>query len=208
MKKISNMQTKDMVAEAIRNEILSGGMEAGEELAQEQLAEIMGISRMPVREALQMLEQEGYIERLPNRHMAVVSLDAVKIKGIVGMIAAMETEIAIQGSTEESKEPERFLELMKASLGKNNTEKAVEWELEYHYSLVRLLENTYLEQLFSKALNGYVSYMIQKGTRDLAQRYELLESVNQKRKERDQETIRKDIQTYYQVLFESWERKE
>ena len=59
MKTLRNMQTKDRIAQAIREEILSGHMEPGEELAQEALAEMLGVSRMPVREALQTLVQGG-----------------------------------------------------------------------------------------------------------------------------------------------------
>lgn len=44
----------------LRYEILSGNIKAGEELAQESIAEQLGLSRMPVREALQSLEQEGF----------------------------------------------------------------------------------------------------------------------------------------------------
>jgi len=55
MKQINNAPTKDYIAEAIRNEILAGNMKAGEELTQEALAETLGVSRMPVREALQTL---------------------------------------------------------------------------------------------------------------------------------------------------------
>lgn len=57
----------------LRYEILSGSMKPGDELAQESIAEQLGLSRMPVREALQALEQEGFLVRLPNRHMQVAS---------------------------------------------------------------------------------------------------------------------------------------
>ena len=71
MKQIDTVQTKDYIARAIRQEILSGRIKAGEELTQEDLAETMGVSRMPIREALQTLAQEGFLVRLPNRHMQV-----------------------------------------------------------------------------------------------------------------------------------------
>lgn len=53
MKKIEKIQTKDRIADILRNEILIGEIENGEELTQEGLAESLGVSRMPVREALQ-----------------------------------------------------------------------------------------------------------------------------------------------------------
>jgi len=75
VKKIERKQTRDHITQMIRYEILSGGMKPGEELAQESIAEQLGLSRMPVREALQALEQEGFLVRLPNRHMQVAKLE-------------------------------------------------------------------------------------------------------------------------------------
>lgn len=51
---MKNKRTCDYIAEAIQNEILSGRMEAGQPLRQEELSEKLGYSRMPVREALQI----------------------------------------------------------------------------------------------------------------------------------------------------------
>lgn len=56
---MKNKRTCDYIAEAIQNEILSGRMEAGQPLRQEELSEKLGYSRMPVREALQILEEQG-----------------------------------------------------------------------------------------------------------------------------------------------------
>ncbi len=55
MKKIERKQTRDQIAQMIRYQILSGAMKAGDELTQESIAEQLGLSRMPVREALQNL---------------------------------------------------------------------------------------------------------------------------------------------------------
>ncbi|MBN0904008.1 GntR family transcriptional regulator, partial [Pseudomonas aeruginosa] len=52
MKKIERKQTRDQIAQMIRYQILSGAMKAGDELTQESIAEQLGLSRMPVREAL------------------------------------------------------------------------------------------------------------------------------------------------------------
>ena len=52
MKKIERKQTRDHITQMLRYEILSGSMKPGDELAQESIAEQLGLSRMPVREAL------------------------------------------------------------------------------------------------------------------------------------------------------------
>lgn len=212
MEKLINRQTKDMVAESIRNEILSGGIAAGEELKQELLAKMLGVSRMPVREALQLLEQEGYIERLPNRHMAVVDFGAEKVSSMLGVIAVMETEIILQGCSvdegDRQEEPQRQLSAMKRAIDRNEPELAAAYELEYHLTLARLLRITYIEQLFNKAMGGYVSNMIRHHMVGLDERYRRLDEIDKKRQNRDLSGIESEIREYYRTLFDSWNRKE
>lgn len=52
---------KYKVYEIIKEDILSGKYQAGEELNERELAETMGVSRTPVREAIQMLEHNGWV---------------------------------------------------------------------------------------------------------------------------------------------------
>ena len=52
---------KYKVYEIIKEDILSGKYRAGEELNERELAETMGVSRTPVREAIQMLEHNGWV---------------------------------------------------------------------------------------------------------------------------------------------------
>ena len=95
METVSAVQTKDYIVSAIRSEILAGNMRPGEELTREMIAEQLGVSRMPVREALQSLAQEGLIERLPNRHMQVAAMEEKQVRDTFRMAAAMETEILL-----------------------------------------------------------------------------------------------------------------
>lgn len=95
METVSAVQTKDYIVSAIRSEILAGNMRPGEELTQEMIAEQLGVSRMPVREALQSLAQEGLIVRLPNRHMQVAAMEEKQVRDTFRMAAAMETEILL-----------------------------------------------------------------------------------------------------------------
>lgn len=93
MKKSKESRPVDHITQMLRYEILSGSMKPGDELAQESIAEQLGLSRMPVREALQALEQEGFLVRLPNRHMQVARLAPDHVSHIFRAIAVMATEL-------------------------------------------------------------------------------------------------------------------
>lgn len=71
LKKIKMLPARDRVASELRNAIFSGKLEPGCELRQDQLAKRLGVSRMPVREALHILAGEGLIEMRANRGSVV-----------------------------------------------------------------------------------------------------------------------------------------
>ena len=73
MTKVSklNLASRDFICEALKKQIQQGFLKPGQELVQEKLAQAFGVSRMPIREALQILVLEGFVERLDNRHMQV-----------------------------------------------------------------------------------------------------------------------------------------
>lgn len=61
----------ETVAEALRQRILRGEFAPGTPLMQEQVAQMLGVSATPVREALGVLEAEGLVERRPHRGVIV-----------------------------------------------------------------------------------------------------------------------------------------
>lgn len=160
MESIKSIQTKDYIVQMIRNEILSGGLKAGEELAQETLATQLGVSRMPVREALQALEQEGFLLRLPNRHMQVVKMERKQLYQTFRVLAAMETEMELL--LDESSKKSLIDQLAKCRdiIRESGIQAAREAETEIHHQLAVWLGNQYIGQIFGKMLEGNVTYVI------------------------------------------------
>lgn len=64
------------VADRLRARIISGELAAGQPLRQEAIADAYGVSRMPVREALRLLQAEGLVEIVLNRGASVAAIDA------------------------------------------------------------------------------------------------------------------------------------
>ena len=64
----------ELAVQRLRSEILSGALVPGERLIEEQLTRRFGTSRAPLREALQVLGQQGLVEHLPRRGVRVTEL--------------------------------------------------------------------------------------------------------------------------------------
>ena len=85
-----NKRVCDYIAEAIQNEILSGRMSSGVPLRQEELADSLGYSRIPIREALQILESQGLAKRLATRHVVVADFSDEVITEIYELLSDVE----------------------------------------------------------------------------------------------------------------------
>lgn len=70
----------DQVADRLRHAIISGGIQPGSRLPETHIAEKLGVSRIPVREALARLEAEGLVKRVPYRGTMVVKLTVDQVK--------------------------------------------------------------------------------------------------------------------------------
>jgi len=80
----------DMVYEVLREGILKGVFHPGERLRQDQLAEAIGVSRIPVRSALLQLEADGLITFNPYRGAVVNKLSAAEMREIYELRGVLE----------------------------------------------------------------------------------------------------------------------
>jgi DNA-binding GntR family transcriptional regulator len=89
---------KDLVVDVIREAILSGELEPGARLLQDDLAERLQVSSTPVREALRQLESEGILQSSPNRGVRVAEVDWQAVREIYLIRAELEalaTRVAV-----------------------------------------------------------------------------------------------------------------
>lgn len=78
------------IAAALRADILAGVIAPGERLRQEDIAERLGGSRLPVREALRMLAAEGLVQTEPNKGARVPFLDPGEVETLYRMRERLE----------------------------------------------------------------------------------------------------------------------
>lgn len=93
-KLISTRSIPELVLDQLRNRILHGKLQSGEPLRIDALASELGISHMPVREALHVLIMEGLAVRLPRRGVVVSSIGPHDIEQAYLTLAAIEGEAA------------------------------------------------------------------------------------------------------------------
>jgi DNA-binding GntR family transcriptional regulator len=79
------------VTNAIRTAIIQGKLAPGEPLGQEYLANLFGVSRVPIRECLKQLASEGLVEVEPHKGAVVARLSLDELDELYGIIWSLET---------------------------------------------------------------------------------------------------------------------
>lgn len=90
---IARLTLATATLQALRDRILRGGLAVGEPLRQDALAEELGVSRIPVREALRQLEAEGLVTFSPHRGAVVSSFSADEIEELFELRALVESDL-------------------------------------------------------------------------------------------------------------------
>ena len=88
--KLAQRTTPDAVIAVIREAILTGELPAGSQLREQHIAQDMGISRAPLREALSRLEEEGLVVKIPFRGAFVAEVSSTTVTEIATLRIRLE----------------------------------------------------------------------------------------------------------------------
>lgn len=100
---------RDVVFKTLRQAILKGELEPGERLMEIQLAERLGVSRTPIREAIRKLELEGLVLMIPRKGAEVAKISEQNMRDVLEVRRSLE-ELAIDLACQRMS-PEELLEL-------------------------------------------------------------------------------------------------
>jgi DNA-binding GntR family transcriptional regulator len=96
--RIEQRSVQQEVVDVIRQAIVTGKLELGQHLAEAALSEQMEVSRIPIREALRQLEQEGLVTRYNNRGCFVTDFSDEDVREVFSLRSALEC-MAIEWAT-------------------------------------------------------------------------------------------------------------
>jgi len=144
---------KENVTNLLRQSIIDGTLPSGEELNQAQIAERLGISRGPVREALGQLEQEGLIRSVPYKGVVVTPLDPDYVRELYSLRVALETFALKIGM--ERRDPvdvdtlARIVAGMRAAAKSGDAPEMARLDLSFHSTIIRMARNSLLERAWT-----------------------------------------------------------
>jgi DNA-binding GntR family transcriptional regulator len=146
---INRRAARHAVLDRLRTWIEEGVLAPGEVIKDGEIAERLGVSRTPVREALQVLERLGAVEMLPGRLTRVTAVspdDVALLYAPLGVLHGLAAEMGAARATEQdvasmTDANERLL----AAIEVHDGVAASDADREFHAILMRLAANPYLE---------------------------------------------------------------
>ena len=156
---------RDVVFHTLRQAIFKGELKPGERLMEIQLANKLGVSRTPIREAIRKLELEGLVVMIPRKGAEVAEITEKNLRDVLEVRRALE-ELSVQLACERIT-PELLRELEKAAeefrkvlKGKDITEIA-EADVRFHDVIYKAADNDRLTQLLSNLGEQMYRYRVE-----------------------------------------------
>lgn len=156
---------RDVVFNTLRRAILRGELKPGERLMEIQLANKLGVSRTPIREAIRKLELEGLVLMVPRKGAEVAEITEKNLRDVLEVRCALE-ELAVQLACDRI-DQERMQQLLDAAahfrdiLGTADITELGEADEAFHDVIFQATDNRRLIQLLNNLREQMYRYRIE-----------------------------------------------
>lgn len=205
---ITRRSARREVYEQIRTWIEDGVLSPGEAIKDGEIAARLGVSRTPVREALQMLEQQAAVEMTPGRVTRVTDTTPDDIALVYSPLSALQALAAELGTAQATDADIREMtdhnEALLAAVNARDTVAAREADGAFHGVLLRLAANPYLDaaiepmQMHIRRLEARYFADAKPGQDSYSEHRAIIDAVAAGDAEAARETTRRNFQRYWQ----------
>lgn len=156
---------RDVVFNTLRQAILKGELAPGERLMEIQLAERLGVSRTPIREAIRKLELEGLVLMIPRKGAEVAKISEKSLRDVLEVRRSLEelaTELACQRMTEEEiRELGEAQEAFNRAVSQGDVIEIAETDEHYHDIIYMGTGNSRLVQILNNLREQMYRYRME-----------------------------------------------
>ena len=142
---------RDVVFNTLRQAILTGELKPGERLMEIHLANRLGVSRTPIREAIRKLELEGLVTMIPRRGAEVAQITEKSLQDVLEVrrtLDALSVELACERiSAEEIEQLEAACTKVEEAIAGKDLKKIAQADVAFHDIIVKATRNTRLVQM-------------------------------------------------------------
>ncbi len=185
---------RDVVFNTLRQAILRGELKPGERLMEIQLANKLGVSRTPIREAIRKLELEGLVLMIPRKGAEVADITEKSLLDVLEIRRALEelsAQLACDRITkEEIQELVKEAEGFKKALKSKDVTEIAEADVRFHDVIYLATKNQKLIQLLNNLREQMYRYRVEYLKKEdvypqlIREHEEIIEQISKKEKEK------------------------
>lgn len=156
---------RDVVFKTLRQAILTGELKPGERLMEIHLANRLGVSRTPIREAIRMLELEGLVTMIPRKGAEVSRISKQDISDVLevrGSLDALAVRLACERITpEEISKLESAADAFSAAISSGDLTAVAQADVDFHDIIVASSKNKRLMQMANNLAERVYRYRLE-----------------------------------------------
>lgn len=203
---------RDVVFNTLRQAILRGELKPGERLMEIQLANKLGVSRTPIREAIRKLELEGLVLMIPRKGAEVAEITEKSLRDVLEVRRALE-ELAVRLACdkitgEEIRELRTAAEEFSTIQKDGDVTKIAEADVRFHDVIYVATENQKLIQLLSNLREQMYRYRVEYLKRSdfheqlIAEHKKIIETIEKKQKDAAAKVVCQHIDNQVEAVID------
>ena len=199
---------RDVVFNTLRQAILRGELKPGERLMEIQLANKLGVSRTPIREAIRKLELEGLVLMIPRKGAEVADITEKSMRDVLEVREALE-ELAVRLACDKIEELKKAAQEFKETLDCEDVTRFAEADVKFHDIIYRTTDNERLIQLLYNLREQMYRYRVEYLKREdahetlLAEHERIIETIEKRDKEEAMKAVSRHIDNQVAAVIDT-----
>lgn len=152
---------KDSLAERLREEIVSGALKPGSRIVEGVWGRTLGVAQASIREAINILAQEGFVTKAAGRSARVVSLsedDVLRLYELRGALEGLAGRLAAEHKVDTGNLQDA-VDRMRRAAKRGHAPELLDADLEFHLELCRLSQNSFLLEHARRILLPFFAFV-------------------------------------------------
>lgn len=204
---------KEYVYHELKKKLISNVIKPGERIYEEVIAEELEVSRTPVREAINQLVAEGFVENRPRKGIFAAEISREELAKMLDVRIALES-LAIKLCCEritdgQMNELRGILKKLEDNLNKKNYVEASQWDSKIHRYIAEVADNKKLtsyindiQDVFAYTRGYNIKWTDAKVERSISEHRKIVEAIGEKDENGAIKIVKKDIESMREFLSE------
>ena len=210
---------KHGLADRLRTEIMNGSLPRGVRIIEGKWAQKFGVAQGSIREAINILAQEGFVNKESGRSARVVHLtekDVAQLYELRGVLEGLSARLAVQMRPELSK-IQSAVNSMRHAANAGNCEALLQYDLQFHLELCDLSGNPFIIEQSRRLLLPFFAFVRMRVAasgqttspwdKDLEAHQRIIDLVRETEGEVAEQYVKKAMARFAKTAYDNWENR-